>query len=317
MSGRLPGPGEALADVADGKAAGYTVPAGGTLDVRAASGATVRLRVSGTGLNLAYTPGANSTGIPVFYASAATAQALSGTRGYNHLGFRLTDDSPAAQNRVIAEVRAYLTAQTGTRPDHLAALHPGPRLLAGADGVQRHHRRAVHHHGPRVRLRPVPDRGHDEHAHRRAGPRDRHPQGARRPATADRRHHRPHRGDARPGGRDRRHRPRRRRRLPAGPLLRRAVRRRARSASACRSRSSWPAWWPARCSRSPRRCPPCGARCAGRWPRPSPEPAPTAATGPAGSTGRPRAAACWPGGFPTACAWDSATCCGNGGAAWP
>lgn len=116
MSGRLPGPGEALADVADGKAAGYTVPAGGTLGVRAASGATERLRVSGTGLNLAYTPGANSTGVPVFYTSIATAQALSDARGYNHLGFRLTGDSPAAQDRVIAEVRAYLTAQAGSDP---------------------------------------------------------------------------------------------------------------------------------------------------------------------------------------------------------
>jgi len=116
MSGRLPGAGEALADVADGKAAGYTVPAGGTLGVRAASGATVRLRVSGTGLDLAYTPGANSTGVPVFYTSAATVQALSGTRGFNHLGFRLTDDSPAAQDRVIAEARAYLTAQIGSDP---------------------------------------------------------------------------------------------------------------------------------------------------------------------------------------------------------
>ena len=43
-------------------------------------------------------------------------QALSGIRGYNYLGFRLTDDSTAAQYRVIAEVRAYLTAQTGTDP---------------------------------------------------------------------------------------------------------------------------------------------------------------------------------------------------------
>ena len=116
MSGRLPGPGEALTDVADGKAAGYTVPAGGTLGVRAASGAIVRLRVSGTGLNLAYTPRANSTGVPVFYTSIATAEALSGAWGYNHLGFRLTGDSPAAQNRVIAEARAYLTAQTGSDP---------------------------------------------------------------------------------------------------------------------------------------------------------------------------------------------------------
>ena len=51
-------------------------------------------------------------------------------------------------------------------------------------------------------------------------------------------------------------------------------------------------------------------------PRPSPEQARTGATGPAGSTGRPRAAA-RPSGCRTACAWDSVMCCGNGGAAWP
>jgi putative ABC transport system permease protein len=120
MSGRLPWPGEALADVADGRAAGYTIPAGGTLTVRDASGATAALRVSGTGLNLAYTPGANSTGAPVFYTSAATARALAGVKGYNHLGFLLTDDSEAAQDRVIAEVRGYLAAQTGS--DQVTAL---------------------------------------------------------------------------------------------------------------------------------------------------------------------------------------------------
>jgi putative ABC transport system permease protein len=116
MSGRPPGPGEALADAANGKAAGYTVPVGGAIEVRAASGAMVRLRISGTGLNLAATPGANSSDIPVFYASTVTVQALSGIRGYNHLGFRLTHGSPAAQDRVIAGVRAELTAQTGTNP---------------------------------------------------------------------------------------------------------------------------------------------------------------------------------------------------------
>ena len=84
--------------------------------MRAASGRLVRLRVSGTGLNLAATPGANGSTTPVFYAPTATVQALHGVRGYNYLGFRLTDDSTAAQSRVIAEVRAYLTAQTGTDP---------------------------------------------------------------------------------------------------------------------------------------------------------------------------------------------------------
>jgi putative ABC transport system permease protein len=45
-----------------------------------------------------------------------TARRRRGTRGYNYLGFRLTDDSTAAQNRVITEARTYLTAQTGTDP---------------------------------------------------------------------------------------------------------------------------------------------------------------------------------------------------------
>ena len=53
------------------------------------------------------------TGLLHLYCHRAGAERY---RGYNHLGFRLTDDSPAAQNRVIAEVRAYLTAQAGSNP---------------------------------------------------------------------------------------------------------------------------------------------------------------------------------------------------------
>ncbi len=116
MSGRLPGPGEILADAGNARATGFAVPIGGTIDMRAASGRLVRLRVSGTGLNLYATPGASGSTTPVFYTSAATVQALRGARGYNYLGFRLTDDSTAAQSRVVAEVRAYLTGQTGTDP---------------------------------------------------------------------------------------------------------------------------------------------------------------------------------------------------------
>ena len=116
MSGRLPGPGEVLADAGNGRAADYRVPVGGMIDVLSASGAMMRLRVSGTGLNLAATPGANGSTTPVFYAPTATVQALRGVRGYNYLGFRLTDDAAAAQSRVVAEVRAYLTAQTGADP---------------------------------------------------------------------------------------------------------------------------------------------------------------------------------------------------------
>jgi len=116
LSGRVPGPGEVLADAANGRAAGYAIPNGGTITVRAASGKAVRLRVSGTGMNLAATPGANGSTTPVFYTTAATAQSLAGARGFNYLGFRLTGDTPAAQSQVITEVRAYLTEQTGSDP---------------------------------------------------------------------------------------------------------------------------------------------------------------------------------------------------------
>jgi putative ABC transport system permease protein len=116
FTGRMPGPGEVVADAGNARATGFAVPDGGTIDVRAASGRLVRLRVSGTGLNLYATPGANGSATPVFYAPTATAQALRGVGGYNYLGFRLTNDSTAAQSRVVAEVRAYLTAQTGTDP---------------------------------------------------------------------------------------------------------------------------------------------------------------------------------------------------------
>jgi putative ABC transport system permease protein len=116
LSGRMPGPGQVLADAANGRAADFAVPDGGAIHVRAASGRLVTLRVSGTGMNLAATPGANGSGTPVFYTTLATLESLRGVHGVSYLGFRLTDDTPAEQSRVIAEVRAYLTAQTGADP---------------------------------------------------------------------------------------------------------------------------------------------------------------------------------------------------------
>jgi putative ABC transport system permease protein len=120
LSGRMPGPGEVLADPANGKATDYAVPAGGTIHVLAASGKLVPLRVSGTGMNLAATPGANGSTTPVFYTSAATVESLAGMHGYNYLGFRLTNDTPAGQSRVVTEIRGYLTKLTG--PDPITAL---------------------------------------------------------------------------------------------------------------------------------------------------------------------------------------------------
>lgn len=116
MSGQLPGPGEVLADAGNARATGYATPNGSIVDLRAAGGAMVPLRVSGTGLNLAATPGANNSTTPVFYATLATVESLRGVRGYNYLGFRLTDNTTAEQDKVIAEVRSYLTRLTGTDP---------------------------------------------------------------------------------------------------------------------------------------------------------------------------------------------------------
>jgi putative ABC transport system permease protein len=137
FTGRMPGPGEVLADPGNGRAAGFTVANGGAIDVRAASGRLARLRVSGTGMNLAATPGANGSTTPVFYASAATVESLAGVRGYNYLGFRLTDDSTAAQSRVITEVRAYLTAQTGTDPITALPAVRAPGQWPGQSGFNR------------------------------------------------------------------------------------------------------------------------------------------------------------------------------------
>ncbi len=134
LSGRMPGPGEVLADAGNGRATDFSVPNGGTIDVRAATGRLVRLRVTGTGLNLYATPGANGSTTPVFYASAATVESLRGARGYNYLGFRLAGDSAAAQSRVVAEVRAYLTAQTGTDPITALPVVRAPGQWPGQSG---------------------------------------------------------------------------------------------------------------------------------------------------------------------------------------
>jgi len=116
LTGRMPGPGEVLADAANGRAADFAVRGGDTITVRAASGALVSLRVSGTGMNLAATPGANGSTTAVFYTSAATVESIAGVRGVNGLALRLTNDTPAGASRAVTAVRAYLTAQTGSDP---------------------------------------------------------------------------------------------------------------------------------------------------------------------------------------------------------
>jgi putative ABC transport system permease protein len=114
--GRLPAGTEILADGGNASAAGFAVPVGGQVAIRAAAGAMKPLRVSGTGRSLATSPSAGGTNSAVFYGTVAAVRALAGVSGYNYLAFRLRDNGPAAQAATIATVRRYLTAETGASP---------------------------------------------------------------------------------------------------------------------------------------------------------------------------------------------------------
>jgi putative ABC transport system permease protein len=116
LAGRMPGPGEVIADAANGRAADLTVTAGEQVDVRGRAGAQIPLRVSGTGIDLAWSPGANGSAVAVFYATETTVRSIAGVSGVNYLAVRLIDNSQSAQASAITAVRDYLTAQAGPMP---------------------------------------------------------------------------------------------------------------------------------------------------------------------------------------------------------
>ncbi len=114
--GRLPAGTDLLADEGNASTAGFSVPTGGHVAVRTASGTVKQVQVSGTGRSLATSPSANVSTSAVFYGTGPAIRALAGVSGYNYLAFRLHDNSPAAQTATIAAVQHYLTAQTGLSP---------------------------------------------------------------------------------------------------------------------------------------------------------------------------------------------------------
>ena len=114
--GRLPEGTEILADGGNASAAGFGVPIGGRVAIRAAAGTVTWVPVSGTGRSLATSPSANGTTSAVFYGAVPAVRALAGVSGYNYLAFRLYDDSPAAQTATVAAIRRDLTGQTGASP---------------------------------------------------------------------------------------------------------------------------------------------------------------------------------------------------------
>jgi hypothetical protein len=116
VSGRLPRSGEVLADAANGSAADLATGIGTRIEVRDSDGAHTVLRVSGTATGLATSPSPAGSGSPVFYASEATVRSLAGLRGINFLAFRLSDNTPATEAKLVSAVHGYLKRLTGTEP---------------------------------------------------------------------------------------------------------------------------------------------------------------------------------------------------------
>jgi putative ABC transport system permease protein len=136
LGGRMPRSGEILADAANGKAADLTVTAGEPVDVRDRGGAQTPMLVSGTGIDLAWSPGANGSTVAVFYATEGTVRSIAGVSGINYLAFRLIDNSRSAEASAISAVRDYLTAATGQQPLTALPVTNGQGTWPGQSGFQ-------------------------------------------------------------------------------------------------------------------------------------------------------------------------------------
>jgi putative ABC transport system permease protein len=116
LTGRLPRPGEILADAANASAADFPAAIGTRVEIRGSNGTQRPLDVSGTAGDLATSPSPALSDNPVFYTSEATVRSLAGLRGINYLTFRLVSNTPGTEASAIAAVHAYLERLTGTEP---------------------------------------------------------------------------------------------------------------------------------------------------------------------------------------------------------
>ena len=89
------------------------VGVGDTVQVIAASGLTVPLRVSGEGRNLNGGKDVTDGNVVVLYATPETVALMSGVSGYQSLAFRLVDTRPAAIAATTTDVRRALTGIPG------------------------------------------------------------------------------------------------------------------------------------------------------------------------------------------------------------
>jgi putative ABC transport system permease protein len=115
--GRLPEPGEVLADDENERSADFPVATGDDVAIGDSEGGRSSFRVSGSAHSLATSPtpvGPNTAA--TFYADIDTTRSLAGMQGFNTVTFRLSDTSAAAEATTIAAVHEYLNTLTGDEP---------------------------------------------------------------------------------------------------------------------------------------------------------------------------------------------------------
>ncbi|HET7450929.1 MAG TPA: FtsX-like permease family protein, partial [Gaiellaceae bacterium] len=112
-SGSAPGPNEVLTEVQNENQGVIDVRPGDAVQVVAASGMDVPLRVSGEGRNLGGGKNVIDNNVVLLYATPETVSLLSGVTGYQSLAFRLTDTSPAAVAATTDRIRRALRAVPG------------------------------------------------------------------------------------------------------------------------------------------------------------------------------------------------------------
>ena len=112
-SGATPRANEVLTERQNANQGLLDVGAGDTVQVIAASGMTVPLRVSGEGRNLGGGKDATDANVVVLYASPETVALLSGVTGFRSLSFRLADTRPTAIATTTAAIRRALVSVPG------------------------------------------------------------------------------------------------------------------------------------------------------------------------------------------------------------
>ena len=112
-SGSAPRANEVLTERQNANQGLLHVGFGETVQVIAASGMTVPLRVSGEARNLDGGKDVTDGNVVVLYATPETVTLLSGDSGYGSLAFRLADTRPAAIAATTAEIRRALTTVPG------------------------------------------------------------------------------------------------------------------------------------------------------------------------------------------------------------